>query len=93
MLYKQIQKPDLVMTKLGKTPNNVVSDEVRAARLGRQKELLLFPRHCAGAGVGSFGRRAKDVEYAERQGPKTVEQAGEKCDEEEQKDANRRAMG
>lgn len=55
VLYKQIQQPDLVMTKLGKTPNDVVSDEVRAARLGRQKELLLFPRHCAGAGVGSFG--------------------------------------
>lgn len=47
MLNKQIQQANFVFLNLRQRGNNLIRDEIRAARLGRQCDLLLKPGHGA----------------------------------------------
>lgn len=45
VLYKEVQNANFVLSKLRQSSNNLISDEIGAPRLRRQRELLLEPSH------------------------------------------------
>lgn len=81
VLHEQVQQPHLELPDLGHRADDVVGDEVGAARPRREGELLLRPRHCwrwwwgsgAGAGAGVVGVG----EIGKWEGDYVVEGAGE----------------
>lgn len=89
VLHEEVEQADLVVLDLGHGLRDVVCDEVGAARLGRQRELLLRPRHggCRywrdwrGRGVGRACRGWEDEGVGEPD--EVVEQSGEEAYEED----------
>lgn len=49
VLDKEVEQADFVVSDLGDRRQDVVGDEIRAARLGGQRKVLLGPGHDAGA--------------------------------------------
>lgn len=55
VLHEEVQHADLVVLDLGELLEDVVGDEVAAARAGRQSEGFLVPGHCVGTGLLGLG--------------------------------------
>lgn len=50
MLHEQIQEADLIRSDLGQLVRDMVGNEIRSPRLGRQRNRLLEPgSHCRGS--------------------------------------------